>query len=76
MLPSPPGTQVTDNITISNFQLDQSHFVFEKLRSLLSVILNVSERSMLSQKKYLSCQQVVSVLAGKKAMMRVRYVNC
>jgi hypothetical protein len=55
------------------FQLDQFHCVFEKLRSLLSVMLSASERSMLSQRRYLSFQQVVFVLVEKKAMMHVRY---
>jgi hypothetical protein len=75
MLRFPSGAHVTENIAIPILQLDQSHFVFEKLRFLLSVMLSVSARSMLSQKKYLSYQRVVSVLVGKKAMMHVRYAD-
>lgn len=69
------GANVTVNIAMLTFQLVRSHFVFEKLRFLSSVMLSVSARSMQSQKKYLSYQLVVSALAEKKAMMHVRYVD-
>jgi hypothetical protein len=37
-------------------------------------MLSASARSMLLQRRYLSYQQAVSVLVGRKAMTLVRYV--